>query len=239
MGGIAMARQKRATWFKLWLSLKPTVDVVSDAAVGRAFKAAFRYFESGELVELDELSTVVFVNLKAEIDKAMGEYTASVEAGQRGAEARWQSKNSSENNPPMPPLSRPMPSPSHPIGSDGEERREMERRIHIVSQEAISLLNELRGSNFKPDSRDTLKHIAARMKEGFELEDFKLVVGHQCQRWKGDPKMRTYLRPSTLFNGAKFEGYLEDARASQHKPEMIAFAPLDDPWEEARRIGNV
>ncbi len=75
-------------------------------------------------------------------------------------------------------------------------------------KEIIDYLNAKSGKNFSSASRTTKGHIAARWKDGFGLEDFKKVIDHQCAKWKGDPKMEEYLRPQTLFNGEKFESYL-------------------------------
>ena len=75
-------------------------------------------------------------------------------------------------------------------------------------REIIEYLNLKSGKNFAYTSRATKSHIAARWKEGFGLDDFKKVINHQCAKWIGDPKMEEYIRPQTLFNGEKFESYL-------------------------------
>jgi len=75
-------------------------------------------------------------------------------------------------------------------------------------KEIIDYLNARSGKNFSSSSRTTKGHIAARWKEGFGVDDFRKVIDHQVAKWKGDPKMEEYLRPQTLFNGEKFESYL-------------------------------
>lgn len=79
-------------------------------------------------------------------------------------------------------------------------------------QEIVDYLNSKTGASFRSTSRDTRKHIQARFKEGYSLEDFKRVIDKKVREWNcapgtGKKDMRPYLRPSTLF-GAKFEGYL-------------------------------
>lgn len=71
----------------------------------------------------------------------------------------------------------------------------------------ISYLNEKTDSKFKWQSKDTQKHINARVNEGYSIDDFKKVIDIKCADWLGDAKMSKFLRPSTLF-GTKFEGYL-------------------------------
>lgn len=71
----------------------------------------------------------------------------------------------------------------------------------------VGYLNEKNGTHYKPDSKDTVKLIKARMKDGYQVADFITVIDNMCAKWKGDPKMEDFLRPSTLF-GNNFENYL-------------------------------
>lgn len=82
-------REKRATWFKCFLSSKATVDAVPDENAGKGLKAAFQYFENGEVPELDPLSNVVFCAMRPYIDEAVNDYDNAVKAGKFGAETRW------------------------------------------------------------------------------------------------------------------------------------------------------
>lgn len=71
----------------------------------------------------------------------------------------------------------------------------------------IDYLNAKAGKKFEDKSKDTRRHIKARIDEGHTLEDFYRVIDNMVAKWKGDAKMDDYLRPSTLF-GTKFESYL-------------------------------
>lgn len=79
----------------------------------------------------------------------------------------------------------------------------------------ISYLNEKTGSKFKWQSKDTQRHINARVNEGYTLDDFKKVIDIKCAEWLGDARMCKYLRPSTLF-GTKFEAYLNQRDTSNN-----------------------
>ena len=74
-------------------------------------------------------------------------------------------------------------------------------------EEIISYLNQKLGTKYSHTSRDTKKHIQARFREGFTLDDFKHVIDVKVSEWGNDSKMSSYLRPKTLF-GTKFESYL-------------------------------
>lgn len=78
----------------------------------------------------------------------------------------------------------------------------------VPTREIIEYLNVKSGKNFSCTSRSTKRFIAARVKDGFGTDDFKKVIDNQVLAWKGDPSMDKYLRPETLFNETKFQGYL-------------------------------
>lgn len=79
--------------------------------------------------------------------------------------------------------------------------------------EIIDYLNKKAGKGYRYDTNDTIRHITARLNEGFTVDDFKKVIDNKVAQWGKDPKMAEYLRPSTLF-GTKFESYL-NAQAQQ------------------------
>lgn len=77
----------------------------------------------------------------------------------------------------------------------------------IPYDEIINDLNLKGGFRFKTGTA-TQKHINGRFAEGFTKEDFFHVHTVMIGEWKDDPKMCKYLRPETLYNSEKFQGYL-------------------------------
>lgn len=77
------------------------------------------------------------------------------------------------------------------------------KEIYIV---VLDYLNSKTGLKYRASSKETQKHINARVSEGYTVEDFKTVIDKQYDKWHGT-EYEQYLRPSTLF-GSKFEGYL-------------------------------
>jgi len=76
-----------------------------------------------------------------------------------------------------------------------------------VCSKVISYLNEKAGKRFK-NTATNHKFISARIKDGHSFEDLLTVIDRKASEWLNDNKMNAYLRPSTLFNSEKFEGYL-------------------------------
>jgi uncharacterized phage protein (TIGR02220 family) len=75
------------------------------------------------------------------------------------------------------------------------------------TEEVVNHLNLRAGTKYKPTTANTRKLVNARLKEGFTVDDMKLVIDKKCADWLNNPKMAEFLRPDTLF-GNKFEGYL-------------------------------
>ena len=70
----------------------------------------------------------------------------------------------------------------------------------------ISYLNAKAAMHYKASSKKTQTLIRARIAEGFNVDDFMIVIDKKCAEWIGT-EYEKYLRPETLF-GTKFEGYL-------------------------------
>lgn len=81
----------------------------------------------------------------------------------------------------------------------------------------IDYLNEKADKKYRANNKSTQKHINARLKEGYTVEDFKIVIDKKCTEWK-NTEMEQYLRPETLF-GTKFEGYLNSKTSGKTKPQ--------------------
>lgn len=108
------------------------------------------------------------------------------------------------------------------------EMSEQEKHDRLVYKEIIDYLNQKTSREYKYTSKATQKHINARLKEGYSVDDFKKVIDVKCSQWLNDCKMTGYLRPETLF-GTKFEGYL------QEKIKVTGAKTINDETEEQKR----
>jgi len=83
--------------------------------------------------------------------------------------------------------------------------------LNNIYSQVINYLNEKTErtgkDRYNSTSTKTKTLIKARLKEKYELEDFKIVIDKKCKEWLGTD-MEKYLRPETLF-GNKFESYLK------------------------------
>lgn len=88
-----------------------------------------------------------------------------------------------------------------------------------IVQRIIDHLNATAGKRYRLGD-STRKIIAARLNEGFTEADLRTVIEKKSAGWKDDDKMEKYLRPETLFQASKFDGY------------------LNEPWPKAKGTSN-
>lgn len=69
----------------------------------------------------------------------------------------------------------------------------------------LDYLNQVTGRKFTAPG-----DLKARLKN-YTVDDVKDVIDYKYKEWKGKPQAK-YLRPATLFQLSKFEGYLNDAK---------------------------
>ena len=80
-------------------------------------------------------------------------------------------------------------------------------------EQIIRNLNLTLGTSYRPTTPNTVKHITARLREGYDVFDFFDVINTKYEEWKGTD-MEKYLRPDTLF-GTKFENYLNQSKCKE------------------------
>lgn len=86
-------------------------------------------------------------------------------------------------------------------------------------QSVIDYLNERANKHFKHTDANKRVIVARHKDGGFTVADMKRVIDNQCSKWLNSPQMNQYLRPATLFQASKFEGYLNDQPANNNQPQ--------------------
>ncbi|HCT8084377.1 conserved phage C-terminal domain-containing protein [Enterobacter hormaechei] len=89
-----------------------------------------------------------------------------------------------------------------------------DRDVLITDQakQVLTHLNQVTSSRYQV-STTSLQNIRARIGEGFTVEELSLVVDYCNAKWSEDLTMSAFLRPQTLFQPSKFQGYLKSARS--------------------------
>lgn len=91
----------------------------------------------------------------------------------------------------------------------------------------IKYLNFKTGADYNPDDEFNHQLVNDLIDQGYDYNDLMKVVNKKCSEWYGDPVMRSYLRPSTLF-GPKFTEYLAQPESVQAETERKKTDELKD-----------
>lgn len=138
---------------------------------------------------------------------------ASAERRQQSSKSEAKSKqtsskseaNAKQTSSPI-PIPKPIPKPN----------------ISSYVEEIVRYLNEKTGKHFQAKG-ETVKYINGRLNDGYTVNDFKRVIDKKTRKWKDDPKMVEFLRPSTLFAPSHFDEYLNEPDIDPHvfKPNQF------------------
>lgn len=104
------------------------------------------------------------------------------------------------------------------VGLTPDPIKEKNKVYREEAKQALEFLNEKTGSAYRAVDTN-LKLIEAILKSGVTLEDIRTVTMRKVRDWKSDPRMASYLRPSTLYRRSNFEQYL----GQTIKPEQDQF----------------
>ena len=78
----------------------------------------------------------------------------------------------------------------------------------------VDQMNAILNSKYKSSTKSHAQNISARLDEGHSMDDLIMVVKDRLVAWGNDPKMAQYLRPQTMFQAGKFNGYLMAAKTT-------------------------
>lgn len=85
----------------------------------------------------------------------------------------------------------------------------------------VDQMNSILNSKYKPSTKSHAQNISARLDEGHTIDDLILVVKDRLSAWGNDPRMAQYLRPQTIFQAGKFNGYLMAAKTTPKAKQSV------------------
>ena len=105
------------------------------------------------------------------------------------------------------------------------------REVYIkqVVQDVVKYLNDRAGKNYLAKNASTHALISDLLIQGYTPDDMRKVIDSRVAEWSGTDKDR-WLRPATLFDPGKFEGYLNEDPTTRGKPVDAPKPP--DGWED-------
>ena len=122
------------------------------------------------------------------------------------------------------------------ILEDNKEKKVITAEQKETAIKVIEYLNSKAETTFSVKLGSNMDLICARLKEGYTLSDFKLVIDKKVQDWKGTDWAK-FLRPNTLFAKTKIENYLNSN--NNDKQPASKFSKFADSVAKAKTIIGV
>ena len=152
---------KQPPWFKMWLRDKPLIDYMSDAAIGRAVKAAYSYFDTAEMVDIEAEDLALFAMLKSHIDDAYSDYQRDVENGKKGG--RPKATGEGDIKPTVKGGNPGYPYQTEEDGEEDGEGEEEEKERENNKEKNIDVLGDREGVGGKEPIPETEEQRKQRM----------------------------------------------------------------------------
>lgn len=193
------------------------LDDLTDEQAGQLFKA-IKSHHTGDSLELSPLVKIAFSPFKNQFARDEEKYQKLCEKNRLIAEKRYTTKSTTGKTGDK---TEPIVTKSTDNKSDSDSKNKSDSKSNIkdslsANADAISVLtylNEVFSSKYKHTTKSHIENINARLSEGHSIEDCKIVIDHKFREWGRDAKMAQYLRPQTIFQTGKFQGYLMSAKA--------------------------
>jgi uncharacterized phage protein (TIGR02220 family) len=106
--------------------------------------------------------------------------------------------------------------------------------FQLIIQKTIEYLNHVTGSSFTANKANS-ECIAARIKEGYTLDELKIVIDNKASDWMGT-EQQVYLRPITLFQAKKFENYLNQPKLKINGNKQSTIQKLSSAADIAKTL---
>lgn len=118
-----------------------------------------------------------------------------------------------------------------------KKQKKIKRKANVspeVVAEIVAYLNHAAGTDYRPNSKQTIELISARINDGFNAEHFFKVIDKKVAEWKGTERA-IYLRPITLFSPSKFESYLNQPEYGKEQKSNSAVKSIASAVIEAKQ----
>ena len=207
-----MAKEQKG--FVVYGDIEESLDELSDEQVAKLFRGMVNYFNTGKDPKFSGVLKLAFIPIRQQMDRDVDKYEKKCQKNKESIQAYWDKVKSEKEN--TNEYERILPNTNATntkTKTNTNTKTEADTITTSSETDASSLssfliehLNEKTGSNYKT-SGAVIRQVESLLAAGYSADQIRTVIDRKCDEWLTDEKMRTYLRPSTLF-GDKFGEYL-------------------------------
>ena len=196
--------------FVVYGDIEETLDELTDEQVAKLFRGMVKYFKTGKDPKFTGVLKFVFIPVKQQMDRDAEKYDRRCEKNRENVKKRYERIQSNTNvydgirtytN-----ATNTNTNKDTNTKTDTDTNTESVPDAGLLSYDLIQYLNEKTGSDYKADKANAVR-VQTLLDSGYTPLQLRTVIDKKVDEWYGDSKMRSYLRPSTLF-GDKFGEYL-------------------------------
>ena len=186
------------------------LDRLTDEEAGKLLKAMTKYFNHGTEPKFDGALEFVWIPIRQQMDANAEKYEAKCQKNKESIQRYWNKVKGDTNE--YERIRTNTNATNIDIDMGINKNIEVDVNMEsvpdagLLSFDLIQYLNEKTGSDYKADKANAVR-VQSLLDSGYTPMQLRTVIDKKVDEWYGDSKMRSYLRPSTLF-GDKFGEYL-------------------------------
>lgn len=207
--------------FVVYGDIEESLNELTDEQVAKLFRGMVSYFNTGKEPKFSGLMKMVFIPIRQQMDRDTDKYEKKCEKNRESIQKYWDKVKADTNEyeriqtntnvyeriPPNTNVANTNTKTNTTTKTDtGTTTTSSETDAGLLSFDLIQYLNEKTGSDYKADKANAVR-VQTLLDSGYSPDQLRTVIDKKVSEWYGDSKMRSYLRPSTLF-GDKFGEYL-------------------------------
>ena len=231
--------------FVVYGDIEETLDELTDEQVAKLFRGMVKYFKTGKDPKFTGVLKFVFIPVKQQMDRDAEKYDRRCEKNRENVKKRYERIQSNTNV--YDGIRTYTNATNTNTNKDTDTKTDTdtntmssETDAGLLSFDLIQYLNEKTGSDYKADKANAVR-VQSLLDSGYTPLQLRTVIDKKVDEWYGDSKMRSYLRPSTLF-GDKFGEYLAapiSIAAERERDQKKKQSDLNRELEEKRQALSV
>lgn len=241
--------------FVVYGDIEESLNELTDEQVAKLFRGMVSYFNTGKEPKFSGLMKMVFIPIRQQMDRDTDKYEKKCEKNRESIQKYWDKVKADTNEyerirtntnvyeriPANTNVANTNTKTTTNTKTDtGTTTTSSETDAGLLSYDLIQYLNEKTGSDYKADKANAVR-VQSLLDSGYTPLQLRTVIDKKVDEWYGDSKMRSYLRPSTLF-GDKFGEYLAapiSITAERERDQKKKEADLNKELDEKRQTLSV
>ena len=209
-----MAKEQKG--FVVYGDIEESLEELSDEQVAKLFRGMVNYFNTGKDPKFTGLLKLAFIPIRQQMDRDVDKYEKKCQKNKENIQKYWdkvKAENDKTNTNVYECIQPNTIATNTNTKTNKNKKTDTDTNTMSAETDASSLssfligyLNEKAGTNYNV-TQSVRQQIDSLLGSGYNADQIRTVIDRKCDEWLNDEKMRTYLRPSTLF-GDKFGEYL-------------------------------